>query len=347
MEAVSTVLRLPVQEATQVGDARRQVARWTEALNFDATRSGKLALIITEAAGNLVKHASDGGELLVRALARNEAPGIEVLSLDCGPGMADIAGALRDGYSTAGSPGTGLGAISRLADEFAIHSAPGIGTAILARVRAGGAEPDLPPGSLEAGGVAAPMTGEEVCGDAWTLRRDAGHTRVMVADGLGHGPDASVAAQEAVRVFHAAPAEIGLPDLMERMHNALRSTRGAAVAVANVDAARDKLRYAGIGNISGTIVHPGAKQSMVSHPGIVGHRMQKVQEFEYSWTAESLLVMHSDGVDTRWDLNRYPGLALRDPALIAGVIYRDHQLGRDDATVLVARHPARAWTSPS
>lgn len=335
---VKTVLRLPVVEASQVGDARRQVARWTEALGFDATCAGKLALIVTEAAGNLAKHATEGGELLVRALVRNQVPGIEMLSLDRAPGIADVGRALRDGYSTAGSPGTGLGAISRLADHFAIHSAPGTGTAVLARLWAG-PEPALPPDTLETGALAVPMPGEEACGDAWAVERHAGKTRLLVVDGLGHGVDAQTAAREAVRVFRSAPAE-DLTMLVDRIHAALRSTRGAAVAIAEVDTVHGAVHYVGVGNISGAVLGPGRQQSMVSHSGIVGHRMRTAQQFDYVWAPDSLLVMHSDGIDSRWDLDRFPGLALRDPVLVAGVLYRDHTRGRDDATVLVARQPS-------
>ena len=320
-----------------MGDARRQVARWTEMLGFDEGCAGKVALVVTEAAGNLAKHTTDGGELLVRALMQGSAAGIEVLALDRGPGIGDLTRALSDGYSTAGSPGTGLGAISRLADEFGIHSLRGAGTAILARIWA--RPPVRHPGSLEIGVTCVPKPGEEVSGDGWAVAASEGRTIVTVVDGLGHGPDAAEAARAAVRVFHAEcasrPAEI-----VERMHLALRSTRGAAVAVAEIDLPGETVRYAGIGNIAGVIVVGAESRSLVSHAGTVGHQMRKVQEFNYPWSARSLLVMHSDGVTQRWDLEKYTGLAARDPSLVAGVIYRDFTRGRDDATVLVARNPA-------
>ncbi|MBW3628294.1 MAG: SpoIIE family protein phosphatase [Gemmatimonadetes bacterium] len=331
-----TVLRLPVEEVSQVGEARRQVARWTEMLGFDETCAGKVAIIVTEAAGNLAKHTTTGGELLVRVVVRGDLAGIEVLALDRGPGIRDIARALSDGYSTAGSPGTGLGAISRLADEFAIHSGPGLGTGILARLWTG-ARPDHPPRSLEAGVTSVPKPGEEACGDSWAVDFRPGHGTVTVVDGLGHGPEAAEAARAAINVFQenvrATPAEI-----VERMHEAMRSTRGAAVAIAGIDVEAGSVRYAGIGNISGVIIAGREARSLVSHPGTVGHQMRKVQEFTYPWAGDSLLVMHSDGVTQRWDVARYPGLAARDPALIAGVLYRDFTRGRDDSTVLVTRN---------
>ena len=130
--------------------------------------------------------------------------------------------------------------------------------------------------------------------------------------------------------------------LMERMHLALRPTRGAAAAVADVDVAARVVRYAGVGNIAATVWGPDGSRSLVSHNGIVGHEMRKVQRFEVPLPPRGLLVMHSDGIATRWQLEKYPGLALRDPAVVAAVLYRDFCRGRDDATVVVARETAAA-----
>lgn len=159
---------------------------------------------------------------------------------------------------------------------------------------------------------------------------------LTVADGLGHGPAAAEASRRAVQMAaeHADEPPAGV---VGQVHSALRSTRGAAVSVAVVDPTASSVRYAGLGNISASIVsHPEAR-SLVSHNGIAGHEMRKIQEFSYDWRPDSVLVMHSDGVSARWDLNRYPGLVLRDPSVVAGVIYRDFSRGRDDALVVVVR----------
>jgi hypothetical protein len=124
--------------------------------------------------------------------------------------------------------------------------------------------------------------------------------------------------------------------MVEFAHGALRSTRGAALAVADLDLARE-VRYAGIGNIAGLVSTSHDTRHMVSHPGIVGHEVRKIQEFVYPWSQDSLLVMHSDGLATHWNLDQYPGLASRRPSLIAGVLYRDFTRGRDDVAVVVAR----------
>jgi hypothetical protein len=167
-----------------------------------------------------------------------------------------------------------------------------------------------------------------------------------VADGLGHGLLASDASSAAVRVAQQQVTEGG-PRLLDRIHGALRPTRGAAVAVAELEHGRGILRYTGIGNIGGSIrSHAGAVQHLVSHAGTAGHEVRKIAEFSYRWDPGSLLVMYSDGLSSHWSLDRYPGLLSRHPSVIAGVLYRDFSRGRDDATVVVlqeaASHPQEA-----
>jgi hypothetical protein len=85
------------------------------------------------------------------------------------------------------------------------------------------------------------------------------------------------------------------------------------------------------------LLSPAGSRGLFTHNGTVGAQVRKVQEFEYAWPDGGLLVMHSDGLQTRWSMDPYPGLMARHPAVVAGVLYRDFQRGRDDATVLVLR----------
>jgi hypothetical protein len=158
----------------------------------------------------------------------------------------------------------------------------------------------------------------------------------MIADGLGHGPEAADAAQRAVQIFRDH-ALAGSTELMQRIHLALRATRGAAVAVVEINVDARDLRFTGVGNIAGSIVQDGASRGVLSHNGIVGHEMRKVEEFSYPFPSGAILIMHSDGLATRWRLDKYAGLSRRHPALIAGVLYRDHKRPRDDVTVLAVR----------
>lgn len=331
---VSGGFALSVTDPSGAGEVRRRVVALAQALGFGETDAGRAALAATEAATNLAKHATGGGVVIVRPCGRGPARGVELLAVDRGPGVRNVADALRDGFSTAGSPGTGLGALSRLSDEFDLFSTPAQGTVLLSRVWA--ADPGPADVAMSVGAVNVAKPGETVCGDAWSSAHGPARCWLVCADGLGHGPDAAAASVAATRVFDQH-AEEGPERVLARMHDALRPTRGAAVSVAEVDLSARMVRYAGVGNISATLLAPGESRSLVSHNGIVGHEMRKVQLFEYPLPPGGVLVMHSDGVSARWSLDKYPGLMMRDPAVIAAVLYRDHCRGRDDATVVVAR----------
>ena len=164
-----------------------------------------------------------------------------------------------------------------------------------------------------------------------------GHGLVlMVADGLGHGLLAAEAAQQAVEAFEQANAD-SPPAAIDDIHQALRGTRGAAVAVAALDTVAEQVTFCGLGNIAGAIVTSASVQHMVSMNGTAGHEKPRIQPFEYRWPGGAILVMHSDGLATQWNLARYPHLLGRHPAVMAGVLYRDHGRGRDDVTVVVVR----------
>ena len=158
----------------------------------------------------------------------------------------------------------------------------------------------------------------------------------MLVDGLGHGALAAEAAREAERILvhskSASPEEI-----IQDTHLSLKKTRGAVGAVAKLDVDKGVLSFAGVGNISASVVEPGSSRSLASHNGTLGQQMERVQQFQCPWNRESVLVMHSDGLATRWNLERYPGIWRRPPSVIAAVLHRDFCRGRDDVTVLVAK----------
>ena len=348
-DPVRDAVALAVVESSQVGEARRLAQSLARDAGLNPIDQAKVGLIVTELATNLARHAV-GGELIVRALREGRRPGVECLAIDRGPGMPDLDRCLVDGYSTGGTSGTGLGAVVRLCDRFDAHSDPGVGTVIAAlclaadrpRGEAAGADPDAggeaAGADLDLGAVCRPLAGESACGDAWAAARSpAGVRTLIVVDGLGHGPQAAAAADAALAAFRASPS-LSPAEHLDAIHPALRGTRGAAVAVAAVDPRRGELRYAGVGNIAGTLIDAdGARRGLVSHNGTVGLVMPRVQEFAHPWPAGALLVLHSDGLGSSWRLDDRPALRSRRPGVIAGALYRDFGRGRDDVTVVVAR----------
>lgn len=344
MENLSSTLDplhwVAINHASDAAEARRVGQKLAAQLGFNETRGGQLAIVITEAATNILKHAGDG-RMQLSIVNHNGQRCIEVLAFDQGPGIANLAQAMTDGVSSAGTAGTGLGAMTRLADEFDWYSAPGKGTVIFLRMWQLGAPTRESPRPLRPllGGVCLPLASETVCGDAWgALATPAGLT-LMAADGLGHGPEAAKAAEAALTVLaSASPAQACAPaQLMQACHDALRPTRGAALAIAALDYEAGQLTFAGIGNIAASVVSDGPRRQMMSHNGIVGHNMRKVQDLQFPCAAGSTVILASDGIGTSWDLSAYPGLLARAPAIIAAVLLRDFGRGRDDASVLVVR----------
>ncbi|MDX2230004.1 MAG: ATP-binding SpoIIE family protein phosphatase [Leptolyngbyaceae cyanobacterium bins.349] len=334
---MTQTIALPVEEASQAGGARRTVIGLATQLGLNETERGRVGLVVTELANNLARHAR-AGLLLVHPLERRGVVGIELLALDQGPGMEHVGECLRDGYSTAGTAGNGMGAIARLSDLFEIYTLPSVGTAILCRLWAAPLPPRTHP--IQLGAVALPKLGEEASGDAWSVVRAGDRCRVIVADGLGHGILAAQAANEAVRVFHEQ-SDRSPKEILEASHRALRSTRGAAVAIAEINLPQQTVRFAGVGNISAMLLpvqHASQpRQNWVSFNGTIGHEVRKIQEYTYDWMTEGVMVMHSDGLSSQWRLDQYPGLLSKHPSLIAGVLYRDFHRDRDDITVVVMR----------
>jgi anti-sigma regulatory factor (Ser/Thr protein kinase) len=320
---------ISVADPSEIAAARRAAADAASTAGFGEADAGRAALVATELATNLVRHGG-GGTLLVDA-----APGaLTLVAIDRGRGMADVEACLRDGYSTAGTPGTGLGAIRRQSEAFDIFSAPGLGTAVLARLGAGRLAAAA--SRFAVGAVNLPKPGETVSGDAWDAVFEATVATVIVADGLGHGPVAAEAAQAAVRLFRKSPGR-SPQAILGAVHAGLRPTRGGAVAVTSIDLAARTVLFSGLGNIAGTLLAGGEIKRMVSHNGTAGHIAPRLQEFKYAFAAPPLVILCSDGLATSWSLDRYPGLTARDPALIAAVLYRDHARGRDDVTVVAVQ----------
>jgi len=334
---VPSQVLIQVDDRSQVGEARRAAARMAGSLGFEVTQAGKVALAVTEAASNIVKHAGTG-KILLAPLARGASVGMEVLALDRGPGIANLSASLRDGYSTAGSMGAGLGTLSRLSPCFDVYSQPGSGTALRIEIWGTSVMP-APEGDLEWGAVCVAQKGEEVAGDGWLLRPSGDYRTVLVVDGLGHGPNAARAARAATEAFAAHPGETPAA-LMQICHGALAATRGAAGAAARVAVAKKRGTFAGIGNIACRVESTDERRQLVSHSGTLGHVMRRVQEFDFSFPAGALLILHSDGLTSHWASTDYPGLVSKHAGLIAGVLYRDHDRGRDDVTVVVLKNMA-------
>jgi anti-sigma regulatory factor (Ser/Thr protein kinase) len=321
-----------VRDTSEVGEVRRAAAGLARRSGLAEEVVGRIALVATEMATNLLKHGG-GGVVAMDRFADADGSGLELLALDKGTGMVDVMRCLADGYSTAGSPGTGLGAVTRNSDRYAIYSRPGLGTALMARFldskRASVRGPEL-------GAVIDAYPGETVCGDRWVAGDARSGITLLLVDGSGHGPMAAHAAEIATRTFADNIDKECVP-LVETIHRALAPTRGAALAVARVEAGAHVVRFVGVGNIGAVLSTGGETRRMASYNGTVGHVAPRIREFTYPFTSRPLVILHSDGLSARWEIDAYPGLAASHPSLVAAVLFRDHRRGRDDAAVVAMR----------
>ena len=322
---------VPVTDESSVGAVRRTAQLAAQRLEFDETQAGELALLATEASRNVLVHGG-GGEVVLSGCRNGNHAAARILAMDKGPGIKDLGRAMSDGYSTSGTMGGGLGAMKRMAGMLEVFSGRG-GTIVLLQVGRHKVE-----GLVDVAGIALPYPGEQLCGDAWTFHSDPERTVALLVDGLGHGWEAAEAAQEAVATFRkriqSHPGE-----LIGYIHEALRKTRGAVAAVAEIRPREKTLVYAGVGNIGAVMLSGGASRSLVSHNGTLGVAAPRIQEFKSEWPSDGVFILHSDGVQSRWDLSSpsYPGLLARHPALIGGALLRDFRRQRDDASVVVVK----------
>ncbi|MDB5943883.1 MAG: putative anti-sigma regulatory factor, serine/threonine protein kinase [Ramlibacter sp.] len=328
---------IEVNEASQVAEVRRIAAELARAENMTAAECGKLALVATEASTNLVKYGKAGSVTLTR-YAEGGQHGVQLIAVDSGPGFADFVAATRDGHSTAGSLGIGLGVIMRSSTFFDVYSVPGEGTAMVARVaHAAPRKPvtTIPP--FEVAVRSIPKKGQVECGDAWSVRDFGTRQLICIVDGLGHGPLAAQASARAIAVFEAARADATPAAIMTQAHEQLKDTRGAVMAILALDPQAGTADYCGIGNIAAAIHLGNESKHLLSVEGTVGYRMRATRTHTAPWESTAVAVLYTDGLSGRWGPAKYPGLLSRHPSLIASVLFRDHARDTDDATIVVAR----------
>lgn len=317
--------RLEIHDASQIGQARRVAQQLAQRLKFNEEGCGRVALVATELSTNIAKHAQRGF-LYLREVAHPDGSGVEIIAVDKGPGF-EVKSCLADGVSSRGTSGIGLGSVLRQSQVFDAY-ADEQGAVVLARLyRARCTDRRI-------GVVHLALEAEQECGDTWRIAHRKDGLSALVIDGLGHGHDAAKAAELGGDAFDTMPF-VDPGTLMSNLNAAMSGSRGGAAAIAQYEAATDTLRFAGIGNIAAFLVNASRSRGLASHPGIVGVQFRKSQTFDFKEVRQDLLIMHSDGIQSRWNLRTYSGLVHCHPGVIAALLHRDFSRGRDDATILV------------
>ncbi len=325
-----------VRHDDSVGEARRAARMFSAAMGFSPQACEEIALAMTELATNLMKHAR-GGTLTLAALAESKHTGLEIQSHDTGPGIAHVEQALGDRYSTAGTRGTGLGAVNRLMDELEIVSPRGQGTRIVCRKWLRDYTASDRPCPLSFGVATRPRAFGQANGDAFVVKHWAESTLVGVIDGLGHGQFAHRAAQTA-RQYLDSHFDLPLDQIFRGTGRACRATRGVVMALARFDWGQGRLEFASVGNIMVRIFPRSAPFHFMIRRGVVGLNAPNAVVTEHFWPTDQVLILHSDGVSTHWGWRDFPGWADAPASAMAQELLRNQAKEEDDATVVVVRN---------
>lgn len=326
-----------ITDQSAIAEARRLARTTADRLDLPETRVEEVAIVASEAATNLLKHAG-GGRLMIQVMPSCGGPRLCIAATDTGPGIEDLEEALRDGVSTVGSAGSGLGAMRRLSDRFDLRSRPGEGTVVLCEFATG----DRRLAGVDLGVFLMNYPGETACGDGWAARNREGTFELLLADGLGHGVRAEAAAAEAIEAFRASTQRdpgVALAAISEQ----LVGTRGSVAGLLQIEAADRRLRFAGLGNISALIASPsGEITRLVSRDGRVGGPGRQITPEDRELKPGEAVILHSDGIASLRESDGLRELLRHDAATIAATLMRDLFRGRDDASVAVARIGAEA-----
>jgi anti-sigma regulatory factor (Ser/Thr protein kinase) len=303
---------------------------------FSEERAGQLDIIVAELCSNLIKHAGHG-YLIVKDIEDKGNRGIEVISCDGGPGIADIKRMMLDGTSTKNTLGHGLGAIQRLSDKFDIYSQKDWGTIILSRIYQNPLAHYIPRFTTDIKGLLIPKKGEMVCGDGFYYKHTNNLFKLFVGDGLGHGPDAAKAVEEAINTFKYCHEENPV-EIIKYIHSTVKRTRGLVGTAVVFDFDKREWTICGVGNILTKVGNFSQSKSYMSYNGIIGHNIPRsMKEQHIPYEAGQYLITCSDGIKTKWELNSYPGIFKSDLSIIAASIYKDHTRNTDDSSVVVAK----------
>jgi anti-sigma regulatory factor (Ser/Thr protein kinase) len=308
---------------------------------FNEQKVGVLDIILAEMTSNLHKYANDG-ELLMGIFENNGQPYIELISIDNGPGMNDPQKMMTDGYSTTNTLGHGLGSIKRLSDYFDLYSQKGWGTIVLSRIYKNTPEGSAhSPNQVEIRPVIVAKPGEKTSGDGYYVKHTDHHTKLLVADGLGHGPHANFAVNEAVSAFKSCPYHSPV-EILRYLHTAIKKTRGMVATVVVFDMQLKKITIAGIGNIAAKLFNSMSGKGHLSYNGIVGHNIPNtMNDQEMNFSDYQQLMMCSDGIKSRWDVSKYNGINRCDLTIQAAAIYKDFARRTDDMSVIAGKIPQR------
>jgi len=331
---VSTELDIEISDPADSTRAQHTIERIAAELGFENETSSKLGLVASELATNLHKHAG-GGTLSVSKLEMDSQTGIRIESADSGPGIQDIEAAFTTGTSTAGSLGLGLSIVNQTMDEVEITTPEGTaaGTRLVADRWLTPDYETKNPCPVSIGAASRAISPDEANGDAFITKTWNDKTLVGVIDGLGHGSRAHKAATTA-RTYVESHAERPLASIFRGTDRACKGSRGVVMALAKFDWLENTLTFANIGNINVKVSGP-EWTGLIVRRGVIGGNNPGPSVVTREWDPGYTIVMHSDGISTRWDWNEIRDGGDEPAGVIANRLLKQYGKSNDDATALV------------
>lgn len=326
-----------IEERSYVSFVKREIHSQVTRAQFAATQTAEIDLIVSEITSNIIKHAGHG-ELLYRIDDNGDGATFEIISIDNGPGIADTVRMIKDGVSTTQTLGHGLGSINRLSNLSQLYSIRGWGTILYALVKTKQRKtaPGKPAG-LEVTALCVNKPREVVCGDGYAVRQRVTDMTILFADGLGHGIHAKEAVDRAADVFLQS-RETDPVAIIRLMHENIRKTRGLVGTIAHADLATRRWSFCGVGNIF-TKIYTGIEfRTYMSYNGTIGLNLpSSMSASSYLMEPNQQVIMCTDGIQSRWDLNKYPAIQKYHNMILAAAVYKDFSRRNDDSSVLIAK----------
>jgi anti-sigma regulatory factor (Ser/Thr protein kinase) len=325
----------PATDRSYFSLIKKEIHKKAQEAGIVSKRIDALDLIVAEMTTNLYKY-SDDGEILVGAFNNGGSPYIEVICIDNGPGMLNPTRMMQDGISTSNTLGHGFGSMKRLSDVFELYSIHGWGTIVMSRVYSD-REAFKKKVKIAVNPLIVYKPGETTSGDGMTFRQNDKQFKIMLADGLGHGPEANKAVNEAAMAFKVCP-DSSPTETLRFIHTSIKKTRGAVINILAYDFDTKIWSSAGVGNIAMRLNGPSAFRNHMSYNGIVGHNIPNtMNDQQYPVEQYNQVILSSDGIKTRWDLTKYPLISKYDGTVLAAALYKDQARRNDDMSVIIVK----------
>jgi anti-sigma regulatory factor (Ser/Thr protein kinase) len=308
-------------------------------MGFQEAVRERMELVCNEIITNQLKYAGRHGLVQIWEHSNNEFTALDLFALDYGPGIPNLPAALRDGYTTSGTMGKGLGAIQRLSSECEFYTLPhGLasespwhGVAVWARFYAG----DKPrPRRFQCGHFVRAYQDDVYNGDCICVLPDNHRVKWLHADGLGHGKEAAEALIGADAVLDTVTP---LDGTLQNLSRRLRGGRGAVAMACEIDFNARTLHVCGVGDMGAFLVCNGERRVLNFSPGVLGHEHRSFELIEQAFPQQALLITASDGLRRNWGLSTYPGLWRLHPQLIALLLGNVTTRNNDDKSIFVVR----------